>query len=118
MVDDDMHFVDYLDLRDALADAPAELRAMNAAFPEVGVSEEAEADEPTLDVRPKSAVDKAADFLREILAEGPVESNEVKRRASELGISESSLSRAKKKAQVVYLKNGDGSAFWKIDYAV
>lgn len=118
MVDDDMHFVDYLDLRDALADAPTELRVMNAAFPEVGVREAAEEDEPTAEVKLKSAVDKAVDFLREILVEGPVESNEVKRRASELGISESSLSRAKKKAQVVYTKNGDGSAYWKIDYAV
>ena len=118
MVDDDMHFVDYLDLRDSLADAPTELRAMNAAFPEVGVREASEEDEQAAEVKPKSAVDKAVDFLREVLVEGPVESNEVKRRAAELGISASSLSRAKKKAQVVYLKNGDGSAFWKIDYAV
>ncbi len=68
----------------------------------------AEEDELAVEVKPKSAVDKAVDFLREILVEGPVE----------MGISESALSRAKKKTQVVYLKNGDGSAFWKIDYAV
>jgi hypothetical protein len=118
MVDDDMRFVDYLVLKDALADAPPELRAMNAAFPEVGVTDMPEEDEPIIEEKTKSAVDKAVDFLREILAEGPIECNEVKRRALELGISASSLSRAKKRAQVVYLKNGDGSAFWKTDYAV
>jgi hypothetical protein len=91
---------------------------MNAAFPEVGVTDTPEEDEPIIEEKTKSAVDKAADFLREILAEGPIESNEVKRRALELGISESSLSRAKKRAQVIYLRNGDGSAYWKIDYAV
>lgn len=117
MVDGDMHFVDYLDLRDALVDAPPELRAENAAFPEVGVSEEPEADTPIVYEKAKSAVDKAADFLKEALLEGPVESGEIKRRAAELGISESSLSRAKKRSHVVYIRNGDGSAFWKIDYA-
>jgi RecA-family ATPase len=118
MVDEDMRFVDYLDLRDTLQDAPKEVRELNQAFPEVGVSEEAEEDEPVAEVRPKSAVDKAVEFLKGVLMEGPMESNEVKRRAAELGISESSLSRAKKRAHVVYQKNGDGSAYWKIDYAM
>ena len=118
MVDEDMRFVDYLDLKDALEDADEELRAQNAAFPEVGVTEDGESEELTETAKPKSAVDKAVDFLRDILIEGPVESNEVKRRAAELGISESSLSRAKKRANVNYIKNGDGRAYWTIDYAM
>ena len=118
MVDEDMRFVDYLDLKDALEDADEELRAQNAAFPEVGVTESEESEESPETAKPKSAVDKAVDFLRDILIEGPVESNEVKRRAAELGISESSLSRAKKRANVNYIKNGDGRAYWTIDYAM
>lgn len=118
MVDEDMRFVDYLDLRDILIDAPKELREMNTAYPEVGVTDEPEPDEPIAEEKPKSAVDKAVDFLKEILREGPVESNEVKRRAAELGISVSSLCRAKKKANVAFVKGGDGTASWTIDYTM
>lgn len=114
MVDGDLRFVDYLDLKDALMDAPEELRDQNAAFPEVGVTDM----EPEAQLKPekkKSAVDRAIEFLSETLAAGPVDGNEVKRLAAEVGISETSLSRAKKRAHVVYIKSGDGRCDWKID---
>lgn len=117
MVDGELRFVDYLTLKDALMDAPKEVRDLNEAFPEVGVTEEAPEEKPAPE-KPKSAVDKAVEFLQETLANGPMDSNEVKRLAAEIGISETSLSRAKKRAQVVFVKSGDGTAQWKIDYTV
>ena len=114
-----MHFVDYLTLRDALMDAPKEIRDENAAFPEIGVMGEnmtaGESEAQKIPAKPKSAVEKAIDFLNETLAFGPVESNEVKRLAAEAGISETSLSRAKKRAKVKFIKSGDGTCEWKID---
>ena len=117
MVDGDLRFVDYLTLKDALIDAPKELRDENAAFPEVGVTDEEPEEKPAPE-KPKSAVDKAVEFLQETLANGPIDSNEVKRLAAEIGISESSLSRAKKRAQVVFDKSGDGTCNWRIDYTI
>ena len=113
--DGELRFVDYLTLKDALWDAPKEIRDLNEPFPEVGVTDEAPEERPLPD-KPKSAVDKAVEFLQETLANGPMDSNEVKRLAAEAGVSESSLSRAKKRAKVVFLKSGDGTAQWKIDY--
>lgn len=115
MVDGDLHFVDYLTVKDALLDAPKEIRDLNEAFPDVGVTDETP-EEPPVHEKPMSAVEKAVVFLQETLANGPMDSNEVKRLAAEIGISEASMSRAKKRARVAYLKSGDGTAMWKIDY--
>lgn len=58
----------------------------------------------------KTAVDEAKEFLRDILADGPVEAKQVKAEARDAGISDISLRRAKSVLGVVAVKDGFGNA--------
>ena len=63
----------------------------------------------------RSEVDEAADFLREVLAAGPVEATTVKRQARAADISEKgSLRRAKDRLKVRSRKLPDGPWVWEL----
>jgi hypothetical protein len=67
------------------------------------------------DEEDRSAGDEAADFLRDLLAAGPVPSKKVKAAARAAGIAERTLNRAKKRAGVVSEKAGLTEGWvWKI----
>lgn len=65
----------------------------------------------------KSALDEAADFLQEALAEGPRPADDVVKEARKAGISEITLKRAKKQLGIQALKDGDlnknGKRAWR-----
>ena len=63
---------------------------------------------------PKSQSDIAAEFLLEILADGPLDSNEVKRLAQERRISNYALNEGKKLAKVFTQQQSDKSSLWKL----
>jgi hypothetical protein len=68
--------------------------------------------EPTAE---RSARDEAKDFLRELLADGPVEADEANQQAREAGISERTLDRAKKTLGVKVDKSGfRGPWLWSL----
>jgi hypothetical protein len=62
---------------------------------------------------PLGAQDEAESFLQDALAEGPVESNEVKRQAREAGIAERTLRRAREALYVETTKQ-DGRWWWHL----
>jgi len=53
------------------------------------------------------ALNEAVEFLQDILSEGPVSAEEVKREAEEAGISEATLRRAKKELDIHSQRNND-----------
>ena len=55
----------------------------------------------------KSAIDEAADFLRDELADGPVEAKQVFSDAKSLGIYERTLNRAKSKLRITSKREGE-----------
>ena len=72
-----------------------------------------------LDERPsgeeQSALDDAKDFLRQVLADGPVLVKEIQKQAKEAGISMSTLGRAKKQMKVSPQKLGmTGGWVWAL----
>lgn len=66
------------------------------------------------DPEERSALEEAMDFLREVLADGPIWSVEVKKGAREAEISEATLKRAKTSVGVRSTKEADGSWFWSL----
>ena len=60
-----------------------------------------------------SRLDEAEDFLRDLLSEGPMPASEVFAIAGDSGISEKTLKRAKKAADIVTFKK-DGRWFWSL----
>jgi hypothetical protein len=62
--------------------------------------------EPTAD-EDKSAVDEAADFLRQVLADGPLPSKEVERQAHEVRISMPALKRGRRHLKIKAKRTGD-----------
>lgn len=67
-----------------------------------------------VDAEERSAVDEAAEFLRDALGRGPVWSKQVKKEAREADIAEKTLFRAKKALGVRSVKEGDGSWSWSL----
>jgi hypothetical protein len=61
-----------------------------------------------------SAVDEAANFLRQVLAGGPILANEVKGAASAAGISLASIQRAKASLGVKSKKTFTGHWVWQL----
>ncbi len=59
------------------------------------------------------ALDEAKDFLRDILADGPVTAKEIEKQRRSAGISEPTLRRAKNEVSVKSIKQGD-SWYWSI----
>ena len=59
-----------------------------------------------------SRSDEAVSFLQELLADGPVDSNVVKSRAAEKGISMSTINIVKKEAGVMSRQQADRSSLW------
>lgn len=59
------------------------------------------ADDVVSDAETRSALDEAAEWLRDVLADGPLDAKDVHRRARDNGISERTLKRAKRSAGVV-----------------
>jgi putative DNA primase/helicase len=59
------------------------------------------ADDVVSDADTRSALDEAAEWLRDVLADGPLEAKDIYRQARENGISERTLKRAKRPAGVV-----------------
>ncbi|MDN3920403.1 AAA family ATPase [Roseateles violae] len=68
------------------------------------------------DADDKSAVDAAADFLREVLADGLVPSNTVKDEAKSAGVSLASMRRASEQLQVIKTKGAGGVWYWKLPH--
>ena len=63
----------------------------------------------------RGARQEAADWLRDVLACGPVGANEIKKRAKEDGIASRTLDRAKKSLDVKAARNGpDGCWTWRL----
>ena len=72
-----------------------------------------------LDERPsseeKSALDEAKDFLRQVLADGPVLYKEIQKQAKDAGVSMSTAGRAKRGMNVLSRKRGmDGPWAWAL----
>lgn len=63
---------------------------------------------PTGNQKRDTAVQEARDFLRRLLSDGPVPASEALRKADELGISSSTLERAKRQVGVNAVKKGSG----------
>ncbi len=61
-----------------------------------------------------SAIDKAAAFLRETLADGPVAQKQIVDEGRKIGISEKTLQRAKKDLNVLSRKPGLGGWTWEL----
>ncbi len=57
--------------------------------------------------------DRAIEFLNDLLAKGPVDSNEVKQKAKEAGFAPATLQRAKTKAGILSRRLGDRSCLWE-----
>ena len=66
-----------------------------------GDDREIAADDVVSDAETRSALDEAVEWLRDVLADGPLDAKDVHRRARENGISERTLKRAKRPAGVV-----------------
>jgi hypothetical protein len=66
-----------------------------------GEDRDISADDVVSDADTRSALDEAVEWLRDVLADGPMDAKEVHRRARENGISERTLRRAKRPAGVV-----------------
>ena len=63
----------------------------------------------------RGAQAEAVEFLRDLLADGPVASNDVKRQSREAGISERTLWRAKSQIGVIATKQGmEGGWTWEL----
>ena len=64
----------------------------------------------------KSATEGASDFLRDVLADGPVPSREIQRQAREAGVSWRTVRRASDDMQIIKKKGlGDSTAWhWKL----
>jgi hypothetical protein len=62
----------------------------------------------------KSAKDEAMEFLRDLLANGPVESKQVKAKAREADITEITLRRAKEALRIKPRKDGEGPWYWEL----
>jgi len=62
----------------------------------------------------KSAKEEAMEFLRELLASGPVESRRIKAEAREADIAERTLRRAKDALRIRTKKDGDGPWMWSL----
>ncbi|MCY1206636.1 AAA domain protein [compost metagenome] len=62
----------------------------------------------------KSAVDAAADVVRQVLADGPTPSNTVKADAASAGVSWASVRRAAEALRVVKTKGIGGAWYWKL----
>ncbi len=63
---------------------------------------------------PLSRSDEAMKFIRELLADGPVDSNIVKAEAEAAGISMSTINKSKKEARVVSHQQADRSSLWML----
>ncbi len=61
----------------------------------------------------RSTGDRAIEFLNNLLADGPVDSNEVKQKAKEAGFAPATLQRAKTKAGITSRRLGDRSCLWE-----
>ena len=62
---------------------------------------------------PETRGNEAVEFLHSILANGGVDSNEIKKLAEEAGIASATLNRAKKRAGAVSRRLGDRSCIWE-----
>ncbi|MGP8162774.1 MAG: AAA family ATPase [Acidimicrobiales bacterium] len=62
----------------------------------------------------RSELDEAVEFLREVLAAGPVEANVVKRQAHAADIAERTMRRAKERLRVKARKAGSGPWTWHL----
>lgn len=65
-----------------------------------------------------SAIGKAIDFLNDVLANGPMLSNDVSNKASELGISSSTLVRARKELGVISQKKKGSGQFSHFEWSL
>jgi putative DNA primase/helicase len=66
------------------------------------------------DASEKGAVDAAADFVRQVLAEGITPSNTVKAEAASAGVSWASVRRAAESLCVIKTKGSDRAWYWKL----
>ena len=64
--------------------------------------------------KPLSKGDETVVFLQRILADGPMDSNEVKRRAKDEGFSIATINRVKGRAGVRIEKQSDKSSLWRL----
>lgn len=94
---------------------------ITATRPEWGAAVDGEAREilasveQDADPEERSALDEAEQFLRDVLASGPVDNRKVRKMAASEGISEKTLRRAKKRLQVESPKRGmDGGFDWRL----
>jgi hypothetical protein len=67
-----------------------------------------------LDEEEKSALTEAKNFLEEVLAGGPVWSQQIEKEAVQAGISRSTLKRAKAEMRVKATKESDGTWSWSL----
>lgn len=78
------------------------------------------ADEVLADRKDETPMGEAAEFLRGLLADGPVKSTEIKALAKREGICERTLKRAKADLGIVAVKDGMGTGstwFWRLPHA-
>ena len=74
--------------------------ALSAPYLQRGDDREITADDVVADHETRSAIDEAMEWLRALLADGPVPAKDGQRKAREVGIAERTLKRAKRRAGV------------------
>jgi putative DNA primase/helicase len=86
---------------------------------ERGVDREITADDVITDHETHTAIDEAVEWLRDLLAAGPVPAKDGQRKAREVGIADRTLKRAKRAAGVVSESSRDDTGFtgwtWRLD---
>lgn len=79
--------------------------------------DESQASEPAVRGRPPVKIGMAVDFLRSVLANGPVSASELRRAAAEAGLGHQTVARARTKLGVVTRKSGYGGQ-WMVSMPV
>lgn len=70
--------------------------------------------QPEMEISCSKNIDPVS-FLKEILKDGPLDRNEIKKRANEDGITMSRIYRAREGAGVAIVRNGNKSSLWKLE---
>ena len=93
--------------------------ALTAPFLQRGDDREVTADDVVADHETRTVIEEAAEWLRDLLADGPVPAKDCQRKAREVGIAEKTLNRAKRRLKVKSEQTRDQSQIsqwhWKLE---
>ena len=110
-----LEFKDYVDLMDGVDSGLGRIVEGRFERPLGTEDEKKAAYVPVSLKKAESKADKAIELLKGMLADGPMDSNEVKRRTKEAGISMATINRVKAKAGVLSKQQPDKSSLWRLN---